>query len=164
MLHVAQTVPNGDFGDWSQLGDLAGLYSPMVISGINGGIEVFAVGTGDGTVWTNWQNGPNGPFEGWAAVGTRAGFSYVTAGRNADGRLEVFATDPHGVPWHTAQPDLSSGFPDWSQLGDARGVGPIVVGSNADGRWEHLSATVLPSSPSRSEERRVGKESRSGRS
>ncbi len=136
VLHVAQTTLNGDFGDWSQLGDLAGLYSLMVISGINGGLEIFAVGTGDGTVWTNWQNGPNGPFEGWATVGTRAGFSHVTAGRNADGRLEVFATDAHGVPWHTAQPTPSSGFPDWSQLGSIARLGPMSVISGITGGLE----------------------------
>ena len=41
--------------DWSQLGSAAGLGPTTVISGIDGGLEVFAVDTGAGIVWTNWQ-------------------------------------------------------------------------------------------------------------
>jgi hypothetical protein len=136
LLNVAQTTPNGDFGDWSQLGDAVGVGQMMVISGINGGLEIFAVDTGAGFVWTNWQNGPNGDFEGWVIVGNKTGFHQVTAGRNADGRLEVFAIDSQGVPWHIAQPDPSSGFPDWSQLGDAVGVGQMMVISGINGGLE----------------------------
>jgi hypothetical protein len=136
VLHTVQDVPNGSFGDWSQLGDATGVAQIEVISGINGGLMIFAVDTGAGFVWANWQNGPNGSFEGWATVGNKTGFRRVTAGRNADGRLEAFALDAQGVPWHTAQPDPSSGFPDWSQLGDATGVAQIEVISTQSGSLE----------------------------
>ncbi len=134
--HIVQIVPNGSFGGWSRLGDAAGVGQMMVISGINGGLEVFAVDTGAGFVWTIFQDGPNGNFEGWRIVGNKTGFRQVTAGRNADGRLEVFAIDAQGVPWHTAQPTPSSGFPDWLQLGGGVGLGQITVISTHSGSLE----------------------------
>src|SRR5260370_14414828 len=109
---TVQSVPNGSFGGWSRLGDAAGVGPIAVISGINGGLEIFAVDTGAGFVWTNWQNGPNGDFEGWVIVGNRAGVRQGTASRNADGRLEGFAIDANVVPSHTPQPTPTSGFPD----------------------------------------------------
>jgi hypothetical protein len=134
-LHMKQMTSSSSFSDWSQLGNTTGLVQMMVISGINGGLEVFAVDTG-GTAWTNWQNGPNGYFEGWATVGNRTGFRQITAGRNEDGRLEAFAIDAQGVPWHSAQPNPTSGFPDWSQLGNVTGLEQMMVISGINGGLE----------------------------
>jgi len=89
--HTVQDAPNGGFGDWSQLGDGAGLGEIAVISTASGSLEVFATDTAAGLAWTIFQDGPNGNWEGWVNIGGVSGLHQIAAGRNADGRLEVFA-------------------------------------------------------------------------
>lgn len=156
--HIWQTVPNGGWSCWDNLGggfDASTVGAGRLAVGQNadGRLEIFAE-NGQYAVWHNYQVIPNGGWGGWSNLGngsqgspvsgvvfTENGFGPVVASKS-DGRLEVFAQGQDRNYYHNYQIP-GSGWSGWAGLGGANvALGPLAVGQNADGRLELFVGTL----------------------
>jgi FG-GAP repeat len=84
----------------------------------------------DGAEWSNTQvtaDPPEIDVNAWANQGGRS-FSPPAVAREADGRLMLFAFDPNGVLWHSAQAAPNGAYKLWTSFGDLDFVGiPAAV-------------------------------------
>jgi len=132
IYHRWQDVPNGNWGDWNQLGGTS-IQQISIGRNADGRLELFALG-GDRSVYNISQTSPNGIWGSWGTLGG-SGLVQISVGRNADGRLELFAIGGDGAIYNIWQVSPNSGWSSWSGLGGS-GLLQISVGTNADGRLE----------------------------
>ena len=140
LWHIWQTLPNGGWSSWDNLGGGIGPHHLEVDQNADGRLEVVAVNT-IGQLVHIWQLTPGGAWGPWDVLGTPPGgigLSLAIVGQNADGRLEVFADGSDGGVWHIWQTVPNGGWSSWDTLGKAGGLATRVgcVGRNADGRLE----------------------------
>jgi hypothetical protein len=113
--HTLQTVPNGGWGDWLDLGNPEGVRLDTLAaeSNADGRLEVFAKDDSNrGTYWHIGQTEPNGNWSEWTSFGrpegaadfpTNPNLSAFVVGRNRSGRLQLFASDRKGEVWTISQ-------------------------------------------------------------
>ncbi len=110
LVHVAETSPGGDFGSWHSLGGNLRTM-PTVIADASGNPHVFAIGDGDGHVWTRVRTAPS----------TWASWTYLNVTGNTppspvllrDGSLAVYTRTHNGALV--------------GEMGDAHGNWPHVL-------------------------------------
>lgn len=137
LWHIWQSVPNGGWSTWDNLGGGIGPHFVQVGQNADGRLEVIAINT-IGQLIHIWQLTAGGGWSPWDVLGSPPGVSLVQAvvGQNADGRLEAFSFGTDDALWHIWQTAPNGGWSGWDSLGSPSGVhaGQPRVGRNADGR------------------------------
>ena len=135
VYHIWQTVPNGNWFEWSSWDSLGGIDIQQIVIGKNadGRLDLFALG-GDHAVYHIWQTIPNGNWSQWAGLAGH-NIQQIIVGYNADRRLELFALGGDHTVYHIWQIVPNGNWSPWAGLA-GHDIQQIIVGNNADGRLE----------------------------
>jgi len=127
------------WGSWTSLGEQA-LSRLAVGVNIDGRLELFGLGAGDGAVWHTYQTTAGGStWSGWSSLGLGVGGLQLTALTVVlspiNGRLYLFAVDTTGAVQVTRQRSDKQGWQAWTSLGGSQLVS-LASTANQDGRLE----------------------------
>jgi hypothetical protein len=139
LRQAAQTVPNGGWSGWSNLGGVALRGNVALARNADGRLEAFAVG-GDGVVYNIWQQVPNGQggWSPWSSLADKAlpSIANIATISSNEGRIYVFLMGADGAVSYRAQASPNGPWANTVHLGGQGLLWPCVVGMNPDGRLE----------------------------
>lgn len=132
LWHIRQTVPNGNWSSWAQMGEASHSSAPAVVLSQTGWLYIFTRNDSDG-LWLKVQKTPGSDETPWTPIDET--IAPPVAASDRDGRLEVFGQIPDGQVRYMAQIAVDSKWLGPTSVG-GKIVGTPTIGEDLDGRLE----------------------------